>query len=86
LPGHDSGSKWSKSGILAGSGDGCAVTSEGGSRFPNRDRDGVIRGLRPTKANEDAACINSWQAEAPANSAGNDGRLINGAQRLPLSW
>jgi nucleoside phosphorylase len=34
--------------------------------LPNRDREGVTMGLRPTKIDEDAEWFNSWQAETPA--------------------
>jgi hypothetical protein len=51
-----------------------ATTSRLRSRFgqsllPNRDREGVIRSLRPTEGDEDAKWFNSWQAEAPGGSA-----------------
>src|SRR5580700_3220153 len=44
-----------------------ATTSRLRSRFgqsllPNRDREGVIRSLRPAEGDEDAKWFNSWQA------------------------
>jgi hypothetical protein len=36
-------------------------------------------GLRPTKSDEDAECINSWQAETPAPPGANVGQALSPA-------
>jgi len=50
--------------------------------LPNRDREGVIMGLRPTKRDGDAECINSWQAKALAPHLDETHCMVNVGQAL----